>query len=107
MSETASSAIDKAVADTAAQQQQLSEANENSDKAVLLTEFERALNEHLEAILLKARQDIELLQDAANQQKMTVFKEVQALAHQQQVDQITEEAIELAAEITQRRNFVT
>ncbi|CAF5024031.1 unnamed protein product, partial [Rotaria sp. Silwood1] len=28
MSETASSAIDKAVADTAAQQQQLSEANE-------------------------------------------------------------------------------
>ncbi|CAF5000892.1 unnamed protein product [Rotaria sp. Silwood1] len=73
MSETASSAIDKAVADTAAQQQQLSEANENSDKAVLLTEFERALNEHLDGILLKARQDIKLLQDAANQQKMTAF----------------------------------
>ncbi|CAF3738757.1 unnamed protein product, partial [Rotaria sp. Silwood1] len=78
-----------------------------SDKAVLLTEFERALNERLEAILLKARQDIELLQDAANQQKMTVFKEVQPRTHQQQVDQITEEAIELAAESTQRRNFVT
>ncbi|CAF1523620.1 unnamed protein product, partial [Rotaria sp. Silwood1] len=78
-----------------------------SDKAVLLTEFERALNERLEAILLKARQDIELLQDAANQQKMSVFKEVPARAHQQQVDQITEEVIELAAEITRRRNFVT
>ncbi|CAF3885779.1 unnamed protein product [Rotaria sp. Silwood1] len=102
MSETASSAIDKA-------KQCLQECIVllDSDKAVLLTEFERALNERLEAILLKARQDIELLQDAANQQKMTVFKEVQPRTHQQQVDQITEEAIELAAESTQRRNFVT
>jgi len=118
-----SGAIDKVVADTAAQQQQLlSDANErsaaidfeykkrlqeriiqlDSDKAVLLAELERSLNERQEAILLKARQDIDMLQNAANQQKMAVLKEAQARSNQQ-VDQITEQVAGLAAEDAQRR----
>jgi len=123
ISEAVSSAIDKVVADTASQQQQLlSDANQrsaaidteykqrlqervvqlDSEKAVLLAELERSLNERQEAILLKARQDIDLLQNAANQQKMAVFKEAQAKANQQ-VDQITEQVAGLAAEDAQRR----
>jgi hypothetical protein len=74
----------------------------DSEKAVLLAELERSLNERQEAILLKARQDIDLLQNAANQQKMAVFKEAQAKANQQ-VDQITEQVAGLAAEDAQRR----
>jgi len=123
ISDAVSGAIDKVVADTAAQQQQLlSDANQrsasidneykqrlqeriiqlDSEKAVLLAELERSLNERQEAILLKARQDIDLLQNAANQQKMAVFKEAQAKANQQ-VDQITEQVAGLAAEDAQRR----
>jgi hypothetical protein len=123
ISGAASSSIDKVVADTAAQQQQLlADANErsasidmqykqrlqeriiqlDSDKAVLLAELERSLNERQEAILLKARQDIDLLQNAANEQKMAVLKDAQAKANQQ-VDQITEQVAGLAAEDAQRR----
>jgi len=123
ISDAVSGAIDKVVADTAAQQQQLlSDANQrsasidneykqrlqeriiqlDSEKAVLLAELERSLNERQEAILFKARQDIDLLQNAANQQKMAVFKEAQARANQQ-VDQITGEVAGLAAEDAQRR----
>jgi len=123
ISEAVSSAIDKVVADTAAQQQNLlTDANERSvlieneykqrlqervaqldaEKAILLAELERSLNDRQEAILFKARQDIDLVQDAANQQKMAVFKEAQARANQQ-VDQITEQVAGLAAEDAQRR----
>jgi len=123
ISDAVSSAIDKVVADTAAQQQKLlSDANERSaaieieykqslqervaqldaEKAVLLAELERSLNERQEAILLKARQEIDLVQNAANQEKLAVFKEAQARANQQ-VDQITEKVAELAAEDAQRR----
>jgi len=123
ISDAVSSAIDKVVADTAAQQQKLlSDANErsasieleykqslqervaqlDSEKAVLLAELERSLNERQEAILLKARQDIDLVQNAANQEKLAVFKEAQARANQH-VDQITEKVAELAAEDAQRR----
>jgi len=123
ISEAVSSAIDKVVADTAAQQQKLlSDANERSaaiemehkqrlqervaqldaEKAVLLAELEKSLNERQEAILFKARQDIDLVQNAANQEKLAVFKEAQARSHQQ-VDQITEQVAELAAEDAQRR----
>jgi len=121
--EAVGSAIDKVVADTAAQQQKLlADANERSvaieteyklhlqervaqldaEKAVLLAELERSLNERQEAILLKARQDIDMVQNAANQEKMAVFKEAQARANQK-VDQITEKVAELAAEDTQRQ----
>jgi hypothetical protein len=123
ISDAVSSAIDKVVADTASQQQQLlSDANLrsaaidseckqrlqerivqlDSEKAILLAELERSLNDRQEAILLKARQDIDLLQNAANQQKMAVFKEAQARSNQQ-VDQITEQVAGLAAEDAQRR----
>jgi len=123
ISEAASSAVDKVVADTAAQQHKLlSDANERSaaieneykqrlqervaqldaEKAVLLAELERSLNERQETILFKARQDIDLVQNAANQEKLAVFKEAQARANQQ-VDQITEQVAELAAEDAQRR----
>ncbi len=123
ISDAVSSAIDKVVADTAAQQQKLlSDANERSaaieiehkhrlqervaqldaEKAVLLAELERSLNERQEAILLKARQDIDLVQNAANQEKLAVFKEAQARANEQ-VDQITGQVADLAAEDAQRR----
>jgi hypothetical protein len=123
ISEAVTSAIEKVVAETAAQQQKLlSDANERSaaieneykqrlqervaqldaDKAVLLAELERTLNERQEAILLKARQDIDLVQNAANQEKLAIFKEAQARANQQ-VDQITEQVAGLAAEDAQRR----
>ncbi|CAF1007229.1 unnamed protein product [Adineta ricciae] len=123
ISEAVSDAINKVVADTAAQQHKLlSDANERSvaieneykvrlqerivqldnEKAILLAELERALNERQEAILLKARQEIDMVQDAANREKMAVFKEAQARANQQ-VDQITEQVAELAAEDAQRR----
>jgi hypothetical protein len=123
ISDAVSSAIDKVVADTAAQQQKLlSDANERSaaieiehkhrlqervaqldaEKAILLAELERSLNERQEAILLKARQDIDLVQNAANQEKLAVFKEAQAKANQQ-VDQITGQVADLAAEDAQRR----
>jgi MinD-like ATPase involved in chromosome partitioning or flagellar assembly len=118
-----SHAIDQVVAETAAQQQKLlTDANDRSaaieneyklrlqervnqldnEKAILLAELEHALNERQEAILLKARANIDLVQDAANQQKMAVFKEAQARANQQ-VDQITGQVAELAAEDAQRR----
>jgi hypothetical protein len=123
ISEAVGNAIDKVVSDTASQQQKLlSDANERSaaieleykqrlqerisqldnEKAILLAELERTLNERQEAILLKARQDIDIVQNAANQEKLAVFKEAQAKAHQQ-VDQITEKVAELAAEDAQRR----
>jgi hypothetical protein len=123
ISEAVSSAIDKVVADTAAQQQNLlADANERSaaieleynqrlqervaqldtEKAVLLAELERSLNDRQEAILLKARQDIDFVQNAANQEKLAVFKEAQARSHEQ-VDQITEKVAVLAAEDAQRR----
>jgi hypothetical protein len=123
ISDAVSSAIDKVVADTAAQQQKLlSDANErsaaiefeykqrlqervaqlDSEKAILLAELERSLNERQEGILLKARQDIDSVQNTANQEKLAVFKEAQARANQQ-VDQITEQVAELAAEDAQRR----
>jgi len=123
ISEAVSSAIDKVVADTAAQQQKLlADANERSaaiefeykqrlqervgqldaEKAILLAELERSLNDRQEAILLKARQDIDFVQNAANQEKLAVFKEAQARSHEQ-VDQITEKVAELAAEDAQRR----
>jgi len=118
-----SSAIEKVVADTAAQQQKLlSDANErsagiemeyerhlqervqqlDSEKAVLLAALEKSLNERQEAILLKARQEIDFVQNSANQEKLAVFKEAQAKANQQ-VDQITGQVAELAAEDAQRR----
>jgi len=123
ISDAVSSAIDKVVADTATQQQNLlSDANLrsatidheykqrlqervaqlDSEKAVLLAELERTLNARQEAILLKARQDIDLVQNAANQEKMAVFKEAQSRANVQ-VDQITGKVAELAAEDAQRR----
>lgn len=123
ISDAVSGSIEKVVADTAAQQQQLlSDANERSaaieneyklrlqervaqldaDKAVLLAELERTLNERQEAILLKARQDIDLVQNAGNQEKLAVFKLTQAKANRQ-VDQITEQVAGLAAEDAQRR----
>jgi hypothetical protein len=123
ISEAVASSIDKVVADTAAQQQTLlADANErsaaiemeykqrlqervsqlDSEKAVLLAELERSLNERQEAILFQARQNIDLVQNAANQEKMAVFKEAQALANIQ-ADQITGQVAELAAEDAQRR----
>ncbi|UJR34938.1 hypothetical protein I4U23_027716 [Adineta vaga] len=123
ISDAVSEAINKVVADTATQQQKLlSDANERSlsieneyklrlqervvqldnEKAILLAELEHALNSRQEAILLQARQQIDLVQDAANREKMAVFKEAQAKANQQ-VDQITEKVAELAAEDAQRR----
>ena len=74
----------------------------DTEKAVLLAELERALNDRQEAILLKARQDIDAVQNAANQEKMAVFKEAQARSNQQ-VDQITGKVAELAHEDAQRR----
>ncbi|CAF3595561.1 unnamed protein product, partial [Rotaria sp. Silwood2] len=109
ISDAVSSAIEKVVADTATQQQKLlSDAKERSnaieneykqrlqerlaqldaEKAILLAELERSLNERQETILNKARQDIDLIQNTANEKKMAVFKEAQARANQQ-VDQIT------------------
>ncbi|CAF5131224.1 unnamed protein product, partial [Rotaria sp. Silwood1] len=123
ISEAVSSAIEKVVADTATQQQKLlSDAKEranaiedeykqrlqerlaqlDADKAILLAELERSLNERQETILGKARQDIDLIQNAANEKKMAVFKEAQVRANQQ-VDQITEKVAELVAEDAQRR----
>jgi hypothetical protein len=74
----------------------------DTEKAILLAELERNLNERQEAILLKARQDIDFVQNQANQDKLAVFKEAQARSHQQ-VDQITEKVAVLAAEDAQRR----
>jgi len=123
ISDAVSSSIDKVVADTAAQQQQLlADANQrtlaieneykqrlqecisqfDSEKAVLLAELERSLNDRQEAILLKARQDIDLVQNAANQEKLAVLKEAQARSSQQ-VNQITGQVAGLAAEDAQRR----
>ncbi|CAF3096101.1 unnamed protein product [Rotaria sp. Silwood2] len=123
ISDAVSSAIEKVVADTATQQQKLlSDAKERSnaieneykqrlqerlaqldaEKAILLAELERSLNERQETILNKARQDIDLIQNTANEKKMAVFKEAQARANQQ-VDQITEKVAELVAEDAQRR----
>lgn len=123
ISDAVASAIDKVVQDTAGQQQQLlADANERSaaieneykqrlqervaqldaEKAILLAELEKTLNERQELILLKARQDIDAVQDAANQQKLAVYKEAQAKANLQ-IDQITEKVAVLAAEDAQRR----
>jgi hypothetical protein len=74
----------------------------DSEKAVLLAELERSLNERQEAILFQARQNIDLVQNAANQEKMAVFKEAQTRANIQ-ADQITGQVAELAAEDAQRR----
>jgi len=113
----------KVVSDTAAQQQLLlTDANARSaaieseykqrlqervaqldaEKAVLLAELERALNARQEAILLKARQDIDAVQSQANQEKLAVLKEAQARASIQ-IDQITDKVAEMAAEDAQRR----
>lgn len=72
------------------------------EKAVLLAELEKSLNERQEAILMKARQQIDAVETAANQQKLAIYKEAQILANEQ-VDQITEKVAELAAEDAQRR----
>ena len=72
------------------------------EKAVLLAQLEKSLNERQEAILMKAREQIDAVENAANEEKFTVFKEAQARANQQ-VDQITEKVAELAAEDAQRR----
>jgi len=123
ISDATSSSIEKVVADTAAQQQQLlADANERSaaieieykhrlqervqqldtEKAILLAELERALNDRQEAILLKARQDIDFVQNVANQEKLAVFKEAQAKSSLH-MDQITGEVAELAHEDAQNR----
>ncbi|CAF3870063.1 unnamed protein product, partial [Rotaria sordida] len=123
ISEAVSNAVEKVVADTAAQQQKLlTDAKERSntiedeykqhlqerlaqldtEKAVLLAELERSLNERQEAILTKAKQDIDIIQNTANEKKMAIFKEAQARANQQ-IDQITEKVAELVAEDAQRR----
>lgn len=123
ISDAVGAAIDKVVADTASEQQQLlSDANQRSaaielehkqrlqervaqldtEKAVLLADLERELNARQEAILLKARENIDLVQNAGNQEKMAILKQAQAQANQQ-VDQITEQVAGLAAEDAQRR----
>jgi len=116
-------AIEKVVADTAVQQQTLlSDANVRSaaieeehrqrlqarvteldnEKAVLLADLERALNARQEAILQKAKQDIDAIQRIANEQKMAVLREAQARTNVQ-VDHITGQVAEMAAEDAQRR----
>ena len=123
ISDAVGAAIDKVVADTASEQQHLlADANQRSaaielehkqrlqervaqldtEKAVLLAELERELNARQEAILLKARENIDLVQNAGNQEKMAILKQAQAQANQQ-VDQITEQVAGLAAEDAQRR----
>ena len=111
------------VAETAAEQQQLlADANQRSaaiefehkqrlqervaqldnEKAILLAELERQLNDRQEAILLRARENIDGIQNAANAKKMAVLLEAQSQS-QQQVGQITEQVAGLAAEDAQRR----
>ena len=123
INDAVSGSIERVVAETASQQQQLlADANErsaaieseykqkllarveqlDSEKAILLAELERSLNERQENILLKARQNIDFVQNQANQDKLAVFKEAQSRANQQ-VDQITEQVSVLAAEDAQRR----
>ena len=60
------------------------------------------MNERQESILLKARQNIDAVQETANQQKLAVYKEAQAKVSQQ-IDQITEQVAELAAEDAQQQ----
>jgi membrane-anchored protein YejM (alkaline phosphatase superfamily) len=88
---------------TAAQQQQLlADANERSaaieieykhrlqerveqldtEKAVLLAELERTLNDRQEAILLKATHGIDYVENTANEENMAFYKEAQARANQ-------------------------
>jgi len=123
ISEAVGVSIDKVVADTAAQQQALlSDANTraaaidteyrqrlqervcqlDAEKAVLLAELERTLNARQEAILLKAKQDIDAAQSLANQEKMAVLKEARARASAQ-MDNITDKVAVMAAEDSQRR----
>ena len=123
ISDAVGEAIDRVVAETAAQQQQLlADANQrsaaieldhkqrlqervaqlDSEKAVLLAELERQLNDRQEAILLRARENIDAVQNAANAQKMAVLLEAQSQS-QHQVGQITEQVAGLAAEDAQRR----
>lgn len=123
ISEAVANSIEKVVAETALEQKKLlTDANERSvaienefklrlqarvaeldtEKAVLLAQLERTLNERQEMILAKARDDIDAVQNAANQEKLAVLKQAQAKANQQ-VDQITEKVAELAAEDAQRR----
>lgn len=77
-------------------------AQVDAEKAVSLGELERFLNERQETVLTKAKQDIDLIQSSANDQKIAVFKEAQARANQQ-MDQITEQVAELVAEDAQHR----
>jgi len=123
ISEAVAGAIEKVVADTAAHQQTLlADANARSasieaeyrqrlqervtqldvEKAVVLSELERTLNARQEAILLKAKQDIDAVQHKANEEKMAVLKEAQARSSVQ-IDQITGKVAEIAAEDAQRR----
>jgi len=123
ISDAVAAAIDKVVADTASQQQTLlADANLRSaaiedehrqrlqarvteldnEKAVLLAELERTLNARQDAILLKAKQDIDAVQRVANEQKMAVLRQAQAQTNVQ-IDQITEKVADLAAEDAQRR----
>ena len=123
INEAVASSIEKVVAETGLEQQKLlADANERSaaieneyklrlqervaqldtEKAVLLAELERALNQRQEAILAKARENIDTVQNAANQEKLAVMKEAQAKANQQ-ADLITGKVAELAAEDAQRR----
>jgi len=123
ISDAVTGSIQKVVSDTATQQQMLlTDANARSaaieseykhrlqervaqldaEKAVLLAELERSLNARQEAILLKAKQDIDAVQSQANQEKLAVLKEAQARASVQ-IDQITDKVAEMAAEDAQRR----
>jgi len=71
-------------------------------KRFFLAELERALNARQEAILHKAKQDIDTVQNHANQEKMAVLKDAQTRASVQ-MDQITGKVAEMAAEDAQRR----
>lgn len=123
INDAVANSIEKVVAETAVEQQKLlADANQraaaieeeykqrlqervaqlDTEKAVLLAELERKLNARQETILAAARDNIDAVQNAANEQKLAVFREAQAKANQQ-VDQITEKVAVLAAEDAQRR----
>lgn len=123
ISEAVAASIEKVVSDTAEQQQDLlADANRRSaaideeykqrlqakiaeldnEKAILLVELERTLNERQEAILQHAKLNIDALENAANEQKMAVLKEAQYRA-KEEIHEITDEVAELAAQDAQRR----
>ncbi|CAF0881819.1 unnamed protein product [Adineta steineri] len=74
----------------------------NEEKAQHLAQLEKALNDQQELILINARQNIDSLQQAANQRKINVLQEAQAVTNAR-LEQIAEQVVHIGQEDSANR----